>query len=461
MTRLFIPLLLICVGITTAPLRAQEAPPEGGTPKDFVLPDRSSFTLDNGIIVTLVPYGSIPKVTVSARVYAGNLNENASQVWLADLMGDLLKEGTTARDAETIAKDAAAMGGSANIGVGLDQTTVGGSVLSEFGPGLVDLVADILKNPAFPESELDRLKRDRIRQLSIQQSRPGTKALVKFREILHGDHPYGRIFPTDEMLQSYTVNDIRNFYSDNFGGNRTRIYVAGKFNSRKMESAIRDAFGDWHAGSERVILVPDVEPKNMLELVDIPGAAQSNIMMGLPVIDPSHDDYVGLQVLDALLGGSFGSRITSNIREDKGYTYSPYSTISSRYRDAYWAETAAVTTSQTGASLKEIFYEIRRLHEEPPSDEELDGIKNYLAGTFVLQNSSPGGIIGMLNRMELHGLRESALTNYVADVYAVTPEDIQNLATKYIQPDRMLTVIAGDISVIEPQVEMYRTAEAM
>ena len=435
---------------------AQQTPPEGGTPKDFSLPNKTSFSLDNGITVTLVPYGALPKVTVSAAVYVGNINEAENQVQLADVMGDLLKEGTTSRSAEQIANEAAGMGGAVNIGVGLDQMTVSGSVLTEYGPSLVELIADILMNPAFPDSEIDRLKRDRLRQQKIQLSRPGTLALVKFRELLHGDHPYGRIFPTEEMLLSYTVDDVRSFYSANVGGERTRIYVAGKFDAKAMEQAIRSAFNSWQGGSERQILIPDVKPVRELALVDIPGAAQSNLLMGLPVADPSSPDYVALKVMDSILGGSFASRITSNIREDKGYTYSPFSSVSSRYRDAYWSESAAVTTSVTGASLKEIFYEIELLQNEPPSEEELTGIKNYMAGTFVLQNSTPAGIVAQLNFLELHGLSDDYLTSYVRRVYAVTPEEVQRIAKEYIRSGDLLTVIAGDVNVISSQVEPYR-----
>lgn len=447
---------LVGLFVTVDQVIAQQVPPEGGTPKEFTVPARTTFTMDNGVKVTLIPYGAIPKVSIVATVYVGNINEAANQVQLADIMGDLLTEGTTTRSSADIAEQAASMGGSVNVGVGLDQMTVSGNVLSEYGPSMIELISDILINPSFPESELERLKRDRLRQQRISQSQPGTKALVAFRGLLHGEHPYGRIFPSEEMLQSYTIQDVQAFYDANVGGGRTSIYVAGRFEEAGMEQAIRAAFDSWHRGADRQISIPDVKPVHQVELVDIPGAAQSNLIMGLPVVDPSNEDYVPLQVMNAILGGSFSSRITSNIREDKGYTYSPNSSVSSRYRDAYWAETAAVTTGDTGASLKEIYNEIARLQNEPPSKEELDGIKNYLAGTFVLQNSSPGAIIGQLSYIELHGLSEEYLTGYVGRVYAVTPEDIQNLAKKYIRPDDMLIVIAGDVSVISPQVEAYR-----
>ena len=182
---------------------------------------------------------------------------------------------------------------------------------------------------------------------------------------------------------------------------------------------------------------------------------QSTIYVGLPTVDPSSPDYVPLTVANALLGGAFASRITSNIREQKGYTYSPFSTVSSRYHDAYWVEVADVTTNVTGASLKEIFGEIDRLRREPPSAQELRGIQNYLAGTFVLRNSSRAGIINQLAFVRLQGLGDSYLTNFVKNVYAVTPAEVQRIAEKYLLPDRMTIVVAGDRKVVSEELKPY------
>jgi zinc protease len=160
-------------------------------------------------------------------------------------------------------------------------------------------------------------------------------------------------------------------------------------------------------------------------------------------------------VMDALLGGAFASRITKNIREDKGYTYSPSSDLSVRYRDAYWSENADVTTTVTGPSIKEILAEIDRLQAEPPAAEELTGIQNYLAGTYVLQNSSRAGITNQLGYMDLHGLPPTYASTYVKQVYAVTPQQISEMAKKHLQDDRALIVIVGDRKVIAEQVKGF------
>jgi predicted Zn-dependent peptidase len=254
------------------------------------------------------------------------------------------------------------------------------------------------------------------------------------------------------MIQSYSVEKVQAFYHANFGAGRTHVYVAGRFNMNDMEAAIREAFKQWERGAEALTNLPDPKSERKVHIVDMPGAAQSNVYIGLPTIDPSHEDYVALQVTNSLLGGSFGSRITSNIREDKGYTYSPFSTLSTRYRDAYWAQVAAITTDVTGPAIKEIFYEIDRLQSEPPSEEELEGIKNYMAGTFVLQNSSRSGIIGQLVFLDLHEVDDSFLQSYVQNIYAVTPVEVQRIAQQYLKDEEMMIVIAGDRKAIESQV---------
>jgi predicted Zn-dependent peptidase len=438
-----------------AAAQEKQTPPAGSAPKPFTLPRKETFTLKNGAQVTLVPYGSIPKVTVSAVVQAGNINESAEQVWLADLTGELLKEGTTTRSGEAIAQEAARMGGSLSVSVTPDQTSVSADVLSESGPELVALIAEVLQRPALPASELERLKANFIRNLSIQRSQPGSIAQERFSKLLYADHPYGRIFPTEEMIKNFQIADVQKFYRDNFGAARTRIYVAGRFDAAAMRRQITQAFGTWARGSSPVENIPKTVSVRKIHLIDRPGAPQSTLYLGLPVVDPSHKDFVALSVTNSLLGGSFASRITSNIREQKGYTYSPNSSISTHYRDAYWVQVADVTTAVTGPSLKEIFYEIERLQKEPPTEAELQGIKNYRAGLFTVQNSSRAGIIGQLAFLDLHKLPDTYLTNFVQNVLAVTPQDVQRIARQYLKSEQMAIVVVGDKAQVASQLTPY------
>jgi predicted Zn-dependent peptidase len=344
------------------------------------------------------------------------------------------------------------MGGRISVNTGADTTSITGDALSEYGPQMVALLADVVEHPSFSESELQRLKANMLRQLAVSKSQPGPLANELFRKVLYPNHPYGRLFPTEQMVSGYTLANVQDFYRKNFGAERTHIYVAGKFDPAAMRKAITNAFEGWEKGSAPANNIPKPVAAKEIHLIDRPNTPQATVYVGLPVIDPSNPDYIPFQVTNALLGGSFASRITSNIREQKGYTYSPSSTVSIRYRDAYWVEIADVTTAVTGPSIKEILSEINRLRNEQPSDEELQGIKNYLAGIFVLQNSSRQGVISQLAFADLHGLPENYLSTYVQKVMAVTPKDVQRIAQQYIQPDKMTVVVVGDKAKVEPQL---------
>jgi len=195
-----------------------------------------------------------------------------------------------------------------------------------------------------------------------------------------------------------------------------------------------------------------------VQFIDRPGAVQSTVRVAVKALPPSHPDFVKQTVLNTLLGGYFSSRITANIREAKGYTYSPYSEVSAHLEDAYWVQNADVTTAVTGESLKEIFKEVSTLRKTPPPAEELSAVQSYLAGTFLLQNSSRGGIINQLRFVDLHGLPDSYLQNYVQSVMAVTPEDVQKLAAKMLTREAMTIVVVGDQKVVSPQLKVVSPA---
>src|SRR5262245_54491534 len=313
----------------------KQKPPAGGTPRPISHPRSESLTLKNGTRRTLAPYGSIPKATIEVVVRVGAINQAENQVWLSDLTGNLMKLGTASRSASQIARQAASMGGSVDISVGPDTTSISGDVLSEFGPQMVALLADVIERPLLPAAELPRLKSDLVRQLTVSKSQSGSIATEAFRKLLYPNHPYGRYYPTQSMIESFTIENVKKFYDDNFGASRTHIFVSGQFDAAAIKSAITAGFQDWSRGAQRYVNIPKPVAARSINLVDRPGASQSTVQIGLPAIDPSHPDYIGFLVLDAVLGGSFGSRITSNIREQKGYTYSPFSQLSTRYRDGF------------------------------------------------------------------------------------------------------------------------------
>jgi predicted Zn-dependent peptidase len=449
--------VLVFASLAPAGAQQKQQPPPAGAPKDFVIPSPRRFTLANGMPVTLVPFGQVPKVNIRLVIAAANLHEKKDEVWLADLTGSLIREGTTTLTADAVAREFATMGGELGINVGPDTTSISSDVLTDRGPDAIRLIADVAQRPRLPESELGRLKSDLLRNLSIQRSTPQAIAQEKFAELVYGDHPYGRVFPQEATLKAYTIEQVRGFHKSNFNAGRARLYVAGVFDTAAMESAIRQAFEKWERGSGAEAAKVPPPGNTRFALLDRPDAPQSTVWLGLRVPSPSHKDWVALEVTDALLGGAFASRITANIREQKGYTYSPSSTVQTHPGQASWVETADVTTNVTGPSLKEIFFEIERLRKEAPPAAELRGIQNNLAGIFVVQNASRSGVISRLSFVDLHGLGDQYLSTYVKQVMAVTPEDVRRIATDYLAPDKMTLVVVGDVKTVKEQVAPYST----
>ncbi|HEX3867803.1 MAG TPA: pitrilysin family protein [Gemmatimonadaceae bacterium] len=444
---------------TTQPTQAatssaapKETPPPPAPAKSFRMPAHRTFSLPNGMLVTFAPFGTIPKVTMELNLRTGVIDEGPSDVSLASVVGDMLLEGTTTRSSFDISKQAAEMGGAITAAWGSEMSSIGGEVLSDHAADFVALVADVTLHPKFASEDLKRVLDKHSRDNAIALAQADNLVMKKFREMMYGNHPFARIYPTDAMLHSFTVERVKGFHATNYSAKRAHLYVSGVFDARAVEKAVRDGFGAWAAGAPPTEHPATIAAAQQVALVDRPKSVQSAMMMGVPAPSPSSPDWIKMNVTDAILGGAFGSRITANIREDKGYTYSPYSFLLTRKDGTIWAEAADVTTNVTGASLTEIVKEINRLRTEPPSDKELDGIKSYLAGNFTIGNSNRGGIINQLGFVDLHGLGDDYVTNYVKNVLAVTPQDVSAAATKYIDPAKMSIAIVGDKKLVDPQL---------
>jgi zinc protease len=445
----------LMMAVLAAPAWAQtsrQSPPPAGTPKNFTLPKPTRFTLPNGLAVTLVPFGQVPKVAIRLVVNAGNLYEGADQVWLADLTGRMLEEGTRTRAADALARELAGMGGDLSVSVGADTASITTEVLGDRGPAGARLLAEVAREPRFPQEALARVKAGLLRDLAIQKSTPQAIAGERFAALVYGDHPYGRTFPTEAMLGGYTLEQVQAFHRARFGPNQARLYVAGVFDAPGLEAAIREAFGSWERIEGSGAPAPPPKQARGFALLDRPGAPQSTILLGIRVPDPSDPDAIPMSVMNSLLGGAFGSRITSNIREQKGYAYSPRSSISNSLKTAHWVQTADVTTANTGDALREIRNEIGRLRTEPPKADELAGIQKNMAGTFVVRNASRSGVIGQLAFVDLHGLGDDYLVKYVDRVQAVTPAQVTDMARKYLDPEQLTLVVVGEEKVIKEQV---------
>lgn len=432
-------------------LAQKQIPPQGISPRDFVLPAKKQSSLSNGMRVVKIQYGAIPKVHITLAIKTGGIHESGRQVWLSHLLASMMNEGSVYMNASTLAKKVASMGGEISVNAGEDQFFVIGSALSEYAPELIRLIAELTISPAMPAKELNRLKTDLKRRLALSKTVPQSLANEKFNQLIYGNTAYGTSFPTEAMLDGYTLEDVRNFYHDNMGAKRAVLYVAGKFDEAAVSKSANTYFSKWGPGAAPFYPATQYANSPGSTIINREGALQTTIIMGLPVINPKSSDYLPLTVMNNLLGGSFASRITSNIREDKGYTYSPFSGFSIHPNAATWSEEADVSSEHTLDAIKEIKKEILRLQKENPTDQELIGIQRYMAGIFVLQNSSPKGIISQLNFLDLYQLDDSNLTNRVKNIYSVTPKQISLMTQKYLPVDKMTIVMVGDEKAIKQQ----------
>lgn len=436
----------------------QQTPPAGGKPKDIVLAKPVKLELPNGLRANLVTIGTVPKTYINIIVKTGSIHQAEGEQWLAQMTARLMREGSTTLNGDALNNRLADIGGYLSVVSSDDAFTVYGDVLSENAPELVRILADVLINPQFPIGAQERYQRELLGQYKQTKANPQAIAQNALAEALYPGNPYGRRLPkSEEDIQKLTAERVRAWYQAQFGGQRTTVYVTGVFDVKATEAAIKQHLTALPKGPAETFPPAEVSPQQRILPLDRAGAPQSTLILAMPSVKPNPNDYIQFQVMNTMLGGSFGSRITRNIREDKGYTYSPYSQNVTHPGGAYWSEVADVTTQHTGASVTEIAGEIRRLQNEAPPEQELEAIKSTIIGGFIRANSSPFGIMSMLNTVELYDLPDSYLSGYVQKVQSLTPAQVQQAARK-LDLSKASLVVLGDPAEIQKQMPAIKAA---
>ncbi|HXM41203.1 MAG TPA: pitrilysin family protein [Bryobacteraceae bacterium] len=411
----------------------------------FALPDPQSVRLSNGLSVTMIQWGTVPKVLVSMVLRAGRADEGRERLWLRRLLGMWMIEGTHNRGADAVAAQAATMGGSIGLSFGEDLMEVSADVLTEWGPALVELMADVLQQPLFPERESARLKRALVRKLEIQQSQARAVAHEAIRQVLYPGGSYGCIFPTSGALNSYGRTEVMDYYESCFVARRTHVCVIGRFDAAKMLDAIERNLGGWRSGTAPFVERPAESKEPVCRTIDRPGSTQSTVLIGVPVAPPGSPGRVPLELANAMLGGSFSSRITSNIREDKGYTYTCGSSLPTCCSTSFWLEVADVEPGATREAIRLILHEVDRFCQEPPTADELMRAKAYTSGALAISMSSRSGLLSCLKFDDLYHLGWRYPSTYLAQIRDADVQDVCAAAARYLRSDRMSTVIVADL----------------
>ncbi|MDT5261891.1 MAG: zinc protease, partial [Acidobacteriota bacterium] len=429
-------------------------PKEKADPR-FALPAVQRRKLSNGLDVLVVEHHELPVVSMNLVMKMGAAGDPAGKAGLASLTADMLDEGTATRSSLDISDQLARIGSSLNIGAGWDSTTASMRTLTRHLDRALEIYADVISNPSLPDKELQRLRATRLAGLRQQRDSPEAIAGLVFQTVLYGrTHPYGHPLTGDEAsLGSLNVEDVRGFYETYYRPNNSALIVVGDVKPDEVVSKLEKAFAGWKSGHVPAVDVsaaPIQREHSTIYLVDRPGSVQSVIQIGQVGVPRSSPDYFPLFVMNRILGGASSARINLNLREDKGYTYGANSAFSFRRGAGPFTAQAPVQGQSTKESVVEFMKELRGIRGEMPvSAAELDGAKQSIIRGFPRGFETPDQIANGLELIVTYDLPDTYFNSYIERVQAVTLEDVNRVANRYLQPDHMAVVIVGDRSKIE------------
>ncbi|HYR06505.1 MAG TPA: pitrilysin family protein [Longimicrobium sp.] len=421
------------------------------------LPEPTRMRLPNGLTVMYVRMAELPVVSAALVTRgAGSSDEPADAPGLASFTANMLDEGAAGRDALQLADALDLLGASLSTGSGTDAAQANLYVLRQNFPAALRLMADVVVRPDFPEREVNRLRDERLTALARAKDEATTIANNAFASLVYGaQHPYGR-YASTASTQGLNRGRVQAFHASRFRPESSTLILVGDVDPAAMQPIVAEAFGAWRgqgsAGAVADLPAPPAIGRTVVYLIDKPGAAQSEIRIGHPGVPRSSPDYFALQVLNTILGGSFTSRLNTNLRETHGWSYGARSSFQMLRGAGPFTAQAGVQTNATDSSLVEFFKEINRIRTEPVTQQELDKIKNFVALRLPDQLETTQDVAFQLANLETYGLDASFYDDYVQRVMAVTADDLRRVANQYVRPDRAVVVVVGDRQVVEAAV---------
>src|SRR5580700_11716570 len=347
-------------------------------------PKRTRARLANGLEVVLAEAHSIPKFHGELYFRAGNALVSDRSTGLAEMTATLVRTGTTKRASRQIEEDLRRLGADLSSSAGADTSAIAFAGLSELAEPLLGLVNELAREAAFPEPEFERERRQKLEEVKLERTQPGFLASERLRKVLFGAHPYAQVSPSEEQVAAYKRDDLISVYRDFYTPENCLLLLVGDFQPDAMLKTAEKVFGAWHGKKTdpKSFAAPPNPRGRRVYLVHLPGAVQTQILAGCHAITRKHPDWIRLGLTNSLYGGAFNSRLVMNIREDKGYTYSPRSGVTALRESGYFSVSAAVRNNVVAASLTEIFYEMDKLRSVPVPVGELADAQNYLSGVF-------------------------------------------------------------------------------
>lgn len=417
--------------------------------------------LSNGLEVILAESHSIPKFHGELFFRSGNAAVAERALGLAEMTATVIRTGTTKRASRQIEEDLRRIGADLSSSAGADTTAISFAGLSEFAEPLLGMVNELAREASFPEAEFERERRQKLEEVKLKRTQPGFLASERLRKVLFGAHPYAQVSPREEQVAAYKREDLQAVYREAYTPENALLLLIGDFASNVMLKTAEKIFANWSGKKpdSKAFDAPAGPHGRHVFLVHVPGAVQTQILAGCHAITRKHPDWVKLGLTNSLYGGAFNSRLVMNIREDKGYTYSPGSGVTALRQHGYLSVSAAVRNDVVAASLTEIFYEIDKLRSLPVPDSELADAQNYLSGVFSMGLATQEGLLSQYATVALNELPDDYLETYRQRVRALTPQDILATARRYFDSANMQIVVVGDRAQIETQAALFGELE--
>jgi zinc protease len=427
------------------------------------LPRPTTVKLPNGLTVLLVERHKVPTVNFSLWIGTGSLDDPKDQPGLAKFTADMLQEGTARRTSAQLSSEIDAMGGTLNAEseFGATYTEVSASGFAENADKVLDLMTDVVLNPAFPSDELEKYKKRQSAELEEQRSEPGFLGEERLYRALYGNSPAAIVSATPASVQAATADQLKQFHDQHYAPNDSVLGVAGDFDTRQMTALVEKYFGGWKQQKTAAANpAPGAPAASRIYLVDRPDSVQTNIVAGELAVPRNNPDYLPLRVMNHVLGEGTTGRLFLNLREEKGYTYGAYSSYDADTYARPLIANTEVRTAVTDGSMHELLGELKRLREEPVPGPELDDARRAIVASFALSLERQTALLNLWMRVKHNGLPEDYWDRYPADIAKIDAAAVQRVAVKYLDPQHLQVVCVGSGKEIKDVLSKYGPVEA-
>ena len=430
--------------------------PPGGAPSTLRIPTSQRTTLSNGMKVVLAERHETPTINLALQFDAGYAADSLAIPGTASIANRMLLEGTAKRTGPQISERNAELGAQISANASLDTSTISLSALKMNLDDSLELYADVVRNPAFPVADFDRVKKLQHAGIQREKAEPNALAQRILPGLIYGaNHPYGQPFSgsgTESSLAKITRDSVAQFHASWYKPNNATLFIVGDTTLAEIKPKLEKLFGDWKTGEVPKKNIAQVQhrEKTTVYLIDRPGAVQSVIIAGQVAPSRNNTDEPAIDVFNSLLGGSFVSRLNMNLREDKHWSYGAFTTIIGARGQRSFLGIAPVQSDKTSESLAEMVKEFRDvLRSKPVTDEEVGKMQESLTRSMVGDRETKNGVLGDMLSISRYGLPEDYYATYAQKVNALKKSDINAIAERILRPEKMIYVVVGDRAQVE------------